>query len=117
MINKIDMDSAHPDEVEDEIVELLGCDPSEILRCSARTGVGIEEIMRAIVERIPAPKGDADAPLEALIFDSVFNPFRGIIVYYKILNGTIHKNDFVKFVNTGKEYQCGLYYFWNQEFC
>ena len=104
VINKIDMDSAHPDEVEDEIVELLGCDPSEILRCSARTGVGIPEIMEAIVRRIPAPKGDPEAPLQALIFDSVFNPFRGIIVYFKILNGTLRKNDFVKFVNTQKEY-------------
>ena len=104
VINKIDMDSAHPDEVEDEIVELLGCDPSDILRCSARTGVGIPEIMEAIVRRIPAPKGDPEAPLQALIFDSVFNPFRGIIVYFKILNGTLGKNDFVKFVNTQKEY-------------
>ena len=104
VINKIDMESAHPDEVEDEIVELLGCDPEEILRVSARTGVGIEAVLQAIVERIPAPKGDAEAPLQALIFDSVFNPFRGIIVYFKILNGTIHKNDFVKFVNTQQEY-------------
>ena len=104
VINKIDMDSAHPDEVEDEIVELLGCDPSEIIRASARTGVGIPEIMEAIVRRVPAPKGDPDAPLQALIFDSVFNPFRGIIVYFKLLNGTLSKNDFVKFVNTGKEY-------------
>ena len=104
VINKIDMESAHPDEVEDEIVELLGCDPSEILRVSARTGLGVEQVLDAIVERIPAPKGDAEAPLQALIFDSVFNPFRGIIVYFKIVNGTIHKGDFVKFVNTGKEY-------------
>ncbi len=104
VINKIDMESAHPDEVEDEIVELLGCDPSEILRVSARTGLGIEQVLDAIVERVPAPKGDPDAPLQALIFDSVFNPFRGIIVYFKIVNGTIHKGDFVKFVNTGKEY-------------
>ena len=105
VINKIDMDSAHPDEVEDEIVELLGCDPSEILRCSARTGVGVPEVLDAIVQRIPAPTGDASAPLQALIFDSVFNSFRGIIVYFKLLNGTIRKNDFVKFVNTQKEYQ------------
>ncbi|MBQ2235920.1 MAG: GTP-binding protein, partial [Muribaculaceae bacterium] len=104
VINKIDMDSAHPDEVEDEIVELLGCDASEILRVSARTGQGIEAVLEAIVRRVPAPKGDPEAPLQALIFDSVFNSFRGIIVYFKLLNGTIRKNDFVKFVNTGKEY-------------
>lgn len=104
VINKIDMDSAHPDEVEDEIVELLGCDPDEIIRASARTGEGIPEILEAIVDRIPAPKGDPEAPLQALIFDSVFNPFRGIIVYFKIVNGTIHKGDLVKFVNTGKKY-------------
>ena len=104
VINKIDMDSAHPDEVEDEIVDLLGCDPGEILRVSARTGEGVPAVLEAIVERIPAPKGDPEAPLQALIFDSVFNPFRGIIVYFKIKNGTIHKGDLVKFVNTGKEY-------------
>ena len=104
VINKIDMDSAHPDEVEDEIVELLGCDPADIIRVSARTGEGVPQVLEAIVERIPAPKGDPDAPLQALIFDSVFNSFRGIIVYFKIVNGRIRKNDFVKFVNTGKEY-------------
>ena len=104
VINKIDMDSAHPDEVEDEIVELLGCDPSDIIRASARTGEGIPQILDAIVERIPAPKGDPNAPLQALIFDSAFNPFRGIIVYFKIINGKIHKGELVKFVNTGKEY-------------
>ena len=104
VINKIDMDSAHPDEVEDEIVELIGCDPEDIIRASARTGEGIPEILQAIVARIPAPKGDPEAPLQALIFDSVFNPFRGIIVYFKVLNGTIHKGDLVKFVNTGREY-------------
>jgi len=104
VINKIDMDSAHPDEVEDEIVELLGCDPSDIIRCSARTGVGVPAILDAIVDRIPAPVGDPEAPLQALIFDSVFNSFRGIIVYFKILNGSIAKGDFVKFVNTEKEY-------------
>ena len=97
VINKIDMDSAHPD-------ELLGCDPSDIIRCSARTGEGVPAILDAIVDRIPAPEGDPDAPLQALIFDSVFNSFRGIIVYFKILNGSIAKGDFVKFVNTEKEY-------------
>lgn len=104
VINKIDLDSAHPDEVEDEIVELLGCDRSEIIRASAKTGEGIDDIFKAIVNRIPAPKGDPKAPLQALIFDSVYNPFRGIIVYFKVINGTIRKNDLVKFVNTEKEY-------------
>ncbi len=104
VINKIDMDSAHPDEVEDEIVELLGCNPEEIIRASARTGEGIPAILEAIVNRIPSPTGDPEAPLQALIFDSVFNPFRGIIVYFKIINGSIRKGDLVKFVNTGKQY-------------
>ncbi len=104
VINKCDLESAKPDEVEDQIVDLLGCDRSEIIRASGKTGMGVDEILRAIVERIPAPKGDPDAPLQALIFDSVFNPFRGIIAYFKIVNGTIRKDDFVKFVSTGKEY-------------
>ena len=104
VINKIDMDSAHPDEVEDEIVELLGCDPGDIIRTSARTGEGVPQILESIVNRIPAPVGDPEAPLQALIFDSVFNPFRGIIVYFKIVNGSIRKGDLVKFVNTGKKY-------------
>ena len=104
VINKIDLDSAKPEEVEDQIVELLGCDRSEILRASGKTGQGVEDILRAIVERVPAPVGDPQAPLQALIFDSVFNPFRGIIAYFKIENGTIRKGDFVKFVSTGKEY-------------
>ena len=104
VVNKCDLDSAKPDEVEDQIVELLGCKHEEIIRASGKTGMGVEEILRAIVERVPAPKGDPKAPLQALIFDSVFNPFRGIIAYFKIVNGTISKNDFVKFVSTGKEY-------------
>ena len=104
VINKVDLDSAKPDEVEDQIVDLLGCDPSEVIRASGKTGIGVPEILQAIVDRIPAPKGDPEAPLQALIFDSVFNPFRGIIAYFKIENGTIRKNDFVKFVATGKEY-------------
>lgn len=104
VINKIDLDSAKPEEVEDQIVDLLGCDPSEIIRASGKTGAGIPEILDAIITRIPAPEGDPEAPLQALIFDSVFNPFRGIIAYFKIVNGKIHKNDFVKFVATGKEY-------------
>ena len=104
VINKCDMPNAMPDEVEDEIVELLGCDRSEIIRASARTGLGVEEILNAIVERVPHPEGDEDAPLQALIFDSVFNSFRGIIAYFKVVNGVIRKGDKVKFFNTGKEY-------------
>ena len=104
VINKCDLDSAKPEEVEDQIVDLLGCDPSDIIRASGKTGMGVVDILNAIVERIPAPKGDPDAPLQALIFDSVFNPFRGIIAYFKIVNGRIKKGDFVKFVATGKEY-------------
>ena len=104
VINKIDMESAMVDEVKDQIVELLGCDESEILCASARTGVGIAEILEAIVERIPAPKGDENAPLQALIFDSVFNSYRGIIGYFRVMNGTIRKGDHVKFFNTGSEY-------------
>ncbi len=104
VINKVDLDSAKPDEVEDQIVDLLGCDPSEVIRASGKTGIGVPEILQAIIERIPAPEGDPEAPLQALIFDSVFNPFRGIIAYFKIVNGTIKKDDFVKFVATGKEY-------------
>ena len=104
VINKIDLDSAKPEEVEDQIIDLLGCDRSDIIRASGKTGVGVEDILKAIIERVPAPEGDPEAPLQALIFDSVFNPFRGIRAYFKIVNGTIRKNDFVKFVSTGKEY-------------
>ncbi|MDE5687594.1 MAG: translation elongation factor 4 [Paramuribaculum sp.] len=104
IINKIDLDSAKPEEVEDQIVDLLGCEREDIIRASGKTGAGVEDILRAIIERVPAPVGDPSAPLQALIFDSVFNPFRGIIAYFKIVNGTIRKNDFVKFVSTGKEY-------------
>lgn len=104
VLNKCDLDSANPEEVSDQIVELLGCDHDDIIRASGKTGEGIPEILRAIVERVPTPVGDPDAPLQALIFDSVFNPFRGIIAYFKIENGTIRTDDFVKFVATGKEY-------------
>ena len=104
VINKCDLESAKPDEVEDQIVDLLGCDAKDIIRASGKTGQGVDEILDAIVDRIPAPKGDANAPLQALIFDSVFNPFRGIIAYFKIINGTIATDDFVKFFSTGKEY-------------
>lgn len=104
VMNKMDMDNAMPEEVEDQIIELLGCKPEDIIRASGKTGMGIDEILEAIVNRIPAPVGDPEAPLQALIFDSVFNSFRGIIAYFKILNGTINKGDLVKFVATGKEY-------------
>ncbi len=104
IINKCDLDSANPDEVEYQIIDLLGCERDEIIRASGKTGMGVPEILQAIVERVPAPVGDPDAPLQALIFDSVFNPFRGIIAYFKIVNGTIRKGDDVKFVATGKEY-------------
>ena len=104
VINKCDMASAMPEEVEDEIVELLGCKREEIIRASGKTGMGVEEILAAVVERIPHPEGDEEAPLQALIFDSVFNSFRGIIAYFKIVNGVIRKGDKVKFFNTGKEY-------------
>lgn len=104
VMNKMDMDNAMPEEVEDQIVELIGCKPEEIIRASGKTGMGIPEILEAIVQRIPAPVGDPEAPLQCLIFDSVFNSFRGIIAYFKIENGTINKGDFVKFVNTEKEY-------------
>lgn len=104
VINKIDMDAAMVDVVKDQIVDLLGCDESEILLASGRTGQGVPEILDAIVERVPAPTGNPDAPLQALIFDSVFNSFRGIIAYFKVESGSIRKGDKVKFFNTGKEY-------------
>ncbi len=104
VLNKIDMESAMVDVVKDQIIDLLGCKEDEILLCSAKTGEGVPQIMEAIVKRIPAPKGDPSAPLQALIFDSVFNSFRGIIAYFKVRNGVIHQGDKVKFVNTGKEY-------------
>jgi GTP-binding protein LepA len=104
VLNKIDMESAMVDEVEDQIIDLIGCDKEDILRASAKTGVGVAEILEAIVARVPGPVGDPNAPLQALIFDSVFNPFRGIIAYFRIMNGSIQKGDLVKFVATGKEY-------------
>jgi GTP-binding protein LepA len=104
VINKIDMDGAMIPEVTDQIVELIGCKPEDILLASGKSGIGIEEILTAIIERIPAPKGDPKAPLQALIFDSVYNSFRGIIVYYRVFNGTLKKNDKIKFSNTGLEY-------------
>lgn len=104
VLNKIDMDGAMIAEVEDQIIDLIGCKKEEILHASAKTGLGVEAILQAIVERIPAPEGDVNKPLQALIFDSVFNSYRGIIVYFRIFNGSIRKNDKIKFLNTGKEY-------------
>ncbi|GAB1417321.1 translation elongation factor 4 [Bacteroidales bacterium] len=104
VLNKIDMDSAMPDEVEDQIVDLIGCNREDVLRVSAKTGFGIESVLEAIIHKIPAPTGDPEAPLQALIFDSVFNSFRGIIAYFRIMNGTLNSNDHVKFMATGKEY-------------
>ncbi len=104
VMNKCDMDSAMPDMVEDEIIDLLGCKREEILRCSAKTGEGVEAILDAIIDRIPAPEGDPDAPLQCLVFDSVFNSFRGIIAYFRVMNGTLHTGDRVRFFQTGKEY-------------
>lgn len=104
VINKIDMDGAMIPEVKDQIIELIGCKDEDILLASGKTGLGVEEILQAIVERIPAPKGEPEAPLQALIFDSVFNSFRGIIVYFRIFNGIIKKGDRIRFVNTGEDY-------------
>ena len=104
ILNKIDMDAAMVDEVKDQVVDLIGCDRDEILTCSAKTGVGVHEILEAIVERVPAPKGDEGEPLQALIFDSVFNSFRGIIAYFRVKNGVIRKGEKVRFFNGGTEY-------------
>ena len=105
VLNKIDMDSAQVEVVTDQVCDLLGCDPEDVYKVSARTGEGVQAVLDAIVDKIPAPTGDPDAPLQALIFDSVFNSFRGIIAYFKVVNGSISKGDKVKFVSTGKEYE------------
>jgi len=104
VLNKIDMDNAMIEEVKDQIVDLIGCDRADIIEASAKTGVGVDTILQHIIHRIPAPTGDPDAPLQALIFDSVFNSYRGIIAYFRIMNGTLKTGDHVKFVNTGKDY-------------
>lgn len=104
VLNKMDLPSAMPEEVKDQMVELLGCDREDIIGASGKTGEGVAELLEAIVERIPAPKGDPKAPLQALIFDSVFNPFRGVIAYYRVMNGTLHEKDLVKFYHTNKKY-------------
>ena len=104
VLNKVDLPSANPEEVTDDIVDLLGCKASDVIPASAKTGLGIEEILSAIIERIPAPKGDPTQPLQALIFDSVYNPFRGVETYFRVINGTIKKGQKIKFVNTNKDY-------------
>lgn len=104
ILNKIDLPSANPEEVTDDIVDLLGCDPSDIIHASGKTGYGVENILAAVIERIPAPKGNVDEPLQALIFDSVYNPFRGVETYFRVINGSIKKNQLVKFIATGKTY-------------
>lgn len=104
IMNKMDMDNAMPEDVEEQIIDLIGCQPEDIIRASGKTGMGIDLILEAIINKVPAPSGDPEAPLQALIFDSVFNSFRGIIAYFRIFNGQIAKGDFVKFFATGKEY-------------
>src|SRR5699024_370658 len=104
ILNKIDLPSANPEEVTDDIVDLLGCDPSDVIPASGKTGLGVEEILAAIIERIPAPVGNYDEPLQALIFDSVYNPFRGVETYFRVINGKIKKNQEIKFMATGKKY-------------
>ncbi|HEY5688045.1 MAG TPA: translation elongation factor 4 [Yeosuana sp.] len=104
VLNKVDLPSANPEEVTDDIVDLLGCDPSDIIHASGKTGYGIDNILAAVIERIPAPKGNVDEPLQALIFDSVYNPFRGVETYFRVINGSIKKNQLVKFIATGKTY-------------
>jgi GTP-binding protein LepA len=104
VMNKIDLPSANPEEISDQIIDLIGCDAEDIIPASAKEGIGIEEILSAIIEKIPAPTGDPEAPLQALIFDSVYNPFRGVEAYFRVMNGRIHKGEQVKFVNTGKAY-------------
>ena len=104
ILNKMDLPGAEPEAVTDQIVELIGCDPSDVIPASGKTGLGVDKILEAIIERVPAPKGDPNAPLQAMIFDSVFNPFRGIIAYFRVLNGSIKKGSKIKFFNTGKTY-------------
>ena len=104
VLNKIDLPSANPEEVTDDIVDLLGCDPSEVIPASGKTGMGVENILKAIIDRIPAPEGNLDEPLQALIFDSVYNPFRGVETYFRVINGSITKGQHIKFINTGKTY-------------
>ena len=104
VLNKMDLDSADPEEVGDQIIDLIGCDRSDIIPASGKSGLGVRDILKAVVEKVPSPKGDADAPFQAMVFDSVFNSFRGIIAYFRVVNGTIHRREKVKFLSTDKEY-------------
>ena len=104
ILNKVDLPSANPEEVTDDIVDLLGCDPEDVIHASGKTGFGVDNILAAIIDRVPAPKGDPDAPLQALIFDSVYNSYRGIETYFRVLNGEIKKGQEIKFMATDKEY-------------
>ena len=104
VLNKIDLPSANPEEVTDDIVDLLGCDPEEVIPASGKTGLGVEDILSAIIERIPAPEGNPSEPLQALIFDSVYNPFRGVETYFRVINGSIRKGQQIKFIATNKDY-------------
>src|SRR5690606_14131380 len=104
VLNKVDLPSANPEEVTDDIVDLLGCDPQDVIPASAKTGIGIQEILDAIIAKIPAPKGNLDESLQALIFDSVYNPFRGVETYFRVINGEIKKGQKIKFLATGKTY-------------
>jgi len=104
ILNKVDLPSANPEEVTDDIVDLLGCDPEEVIHASGKTGFGVDNILAAIIDRIPAPEGDPDAPLQALIFDSVYNSYRGIETYFRIVNGEIKKGQRIKFMATDNEY-------------
>jgi len=105
ILNKMDLPGAMPEEVSDQIIDLIGCSMEDIIPASGKTGLGVLEILAAVIKKIPAPKGDENAPLQAMIFDSVFNPFRGIIAYYRVTNGTIRKGEKIKFFNTGKTYR------------
>jgi GTP-binding protein LepA len=104
ILNKMDLPGAMPEEVSDQIIDLIGCDPEDIIPASGKTGLGVDKILEAVVKRIPAPKGEESAPLQAMIFDSVFNPFRGIIAYYRVKNGVLKKGQKVRFLNTGRDY-------------
>jgi len=104
VLNKVDLPSANPEEVTDDIVDLLGCDPEDVIPASGKTGFGVDNILKAIIERVPAPKGNPDAPLKALIFDSVYNSYRGIETYFRVIDGSIKKNQQIKFMATGKQY-------------
>ena len=105
VLNKVDLPSANPEEVTDDIVDLLGCKPEEVIPASAKTGIGIQEILTAIIDRIPPPKGNRDESLQALVFDSVYNPFRGVETYFRVVNGEITKGQKIKFVATGRSYE------------